>query len=137
MDVQFNTADELKAWLLEDRNVNETVLGVHAVALFECGFITKTSFLDVSSEDLKAVGLPIPVAQELHNKLLKQQQLGDGVVPAFSKTLLNQMWMSVFRMEKVDTGKLATALIFDTFQDEEGLHMLLLMNKCFKLKADE
>ena len=74
MDVQFNTADELKRWLLEDRKVNKTLLADHAVTLFKREFITTTSLLGISSDDLKAVGLPIPVAQELHNKLLKQKE---------------------------------------------------------------
>lgn len=137
MDEEFSTADELKAWLLE-RKVNEKLLGNHAVALFEHGFITKTSLLGISSDDLKAVGLSIPVAQEMHNKLEQQQQKGGGSVPAFSKALLNQLWKSVFRVENTANGELATALVFDIFQDDnEVLYMLLLLNKHFTFKTNE
>lgn len=54
-----------------------------------------------------------------------------------SKSLLRDVWYSVLRLENTVTDELATALVFDVYEDHGSLYMLLLMNHHFVFTGNQ
>ena len=69
-DDEFQTAQDLHQWLVQERKVNKNILGENASLLFEKGYITKGSLLNITVEELREdAGIKGPLARELCNKL--------------------------------------------------------------------
>jgi hypothetical protein len=65
----------LEAWLIS-KDVPAAKAEVAAKKLYAAGFDCPSALVGISSDDLKASGLPIPLAQSLRNKLATPQQNG-------------------------------------------------------------
>ena len=72
---EFVNEAALEAWLIS-KDVPAAKAEVAAKKLYATGFDCPSALVGISSDDLKASGLPIPLAQSLKNKLATQQQSG-------------------------------------------------------------
>jgi hypothetical protein len=70
---KFQNAAALEAWLI-GKDVDEEDVAAAADKLFTKGFNKPSTLIGISSDDLNASGLTIPVAQTLSNKLKERQQ---------------------------------------------------------------
>lgn len=86
-ETEFETKEQLEAWLREDRKVHPRMATPAADMLFPDFFLPST-LLGQSSDSLRAVGLSIPMAQHLSAKLERQQQQ-----PILQRTVSCRMWV--------------------------------------------
>ena len=87
-DAKFESKDELQTWL-SSRGIDEEDAGTAASALFTYGFKKQSTLLGISSDYLLRVGLDVPLAMELSNKLQQPQQ--QQQIPAETLAALGAM----------------------------------------------
>lgn len=70
---EFKSKEDLESWLRDARRVNSKYLGNNISILYGDGsgdyFITKGSLLGIKVDELERVGIKLPAARELSNKL--------------------------------------------------------------------
>ena len=71
-DKKFRSKSELEEWL-KARGIDEDDVRQAAETLFAHGFNKPSTLWGISSDDLKEVGLSIPVARHFSNKLIIKQ----------------------------------------------------------------
>lgn len=72
-DAKFESKDALQTWL-RSRGIDEENADAAAAKLFTEGFKNQSTLLGISSDLLLRVGLNVPLAMELSNKLQPSQQ---------------------------------------------------------------
>jgi hypothetical protein len=100
---KFECKDEHEIWL-RNRGVHADDAGPVASKLFANDFNNSLRLLGISSDDLQKVGLGIPLARELSNRLMIQQQQS---IPAQTLAALGAMAKEY--LEKKDTIVLSHA----------------------------
>ncbi|KAG7341278.1 hypothetical protein IV203_023229 [Nitzschia inconspicua] len=86
-DKDFTSPDELQQWI-ENKGVSPKKAAQTAATLFKHGFDSPSTLIGISSANLQQVGIPVPVAQSLSNKLKRQD---DGNFESFKAPTTKRM----------------------------------------------
>ena len=76
LEEEFRTSENVKKWLVDTRNVPESVAAKVAPALFEGEYIYPSTLLNIQRNDLISLHISGPNKNLLFNKLQQQQQQG-------------------------------------------------------------
>ena len=70
---RFASHEDLHKWLVREQKVDAEMLGKSASLLFEKGYITKGSLLNITVEMLNRAGIRGPLAKELRMKQFRSR----------------------------------------------------------------
>ena len=74
LEEEFRTPEDAKKWLVDTRNVPESVAAKVAPALFEGEYVYPSTLLNIDKNDLISLHISAPNKNLLFNKLQQQQQ---------------------------------------------------------------
>ena len=69
MEQEFETAESIQKWLIENRNVPPSVAAAVAVSLFNAGYVNPSSLLNMGRPQLGSLNILSPHQNVLFNEL--------------------------------------------------------------------
>ena len=119
---KFTSEDELVEWL-KGRGLAEEDASAAAQVLYPESFDEPDSLLGISSDDLKSVGLSIPLAMKLRNKLSQDQRKTGSSVLASTEVL--EMRKRIARLEMRDSRAVSFAEYYREKDEQQRISVWL------------